>query len=290
MAFDRLIAFGDSLSDAGNVYDLSGNLIPSAPYWEGRFSNGPVWVELLAARLGVPSLRSRAGGDVFAYAGTTSGDGFSYEIAPNLATQIADYLAREAPSAPNLFTIWSGANDYFDGQRDEAVVVGNLLERVGQLADAGAIHFMLPNLPLLGETPAMASDPDRVALNAVSLRHNALLRQSIATLRASRPALRVHELDVAAIFARARIDPGAFGLTNVTDPAIDADLSRADEYLFWDPIHPTRVGHRIIAERAHLLVPEPSMLVGVLAGAALAVRRRGRLSTGANAGLGGNRT
>lgn len=286
LAFDRLIAFGDSLSDAGNVYDLSGNIIPSAPYWEGRFSNGPVWVEVLAARLGVASLRSRAGGDVFAYAGTTSGSGSSYGIAPNLANQVAEYLARETPAPQHLVAIWSGANDYFDGQRDESIVVGNLLDRVGQLADAGAVRFMLPNLPLLGETPAMATDPERTALNAVSLRHNELLRQRLAALRVARPALRIYELDVAGIFAAARSDPSAFGLSNVTDPAIDADLGRADEYLFWDPIHPTRVGHRIIAERAYALVPEPATVTGLILGGAILARRRRRFSTGANARVG----
>src|ERR1051325_6177463 len=52
--FKRLIVFGDSLSDNGNLFALSGNTYPPPPYYLGRFSNGPVWVEDLAERLGVP--------------------------------------------------------------------------------------------------------------------------------------------------------------------------------------------------------------------------------------------
>jgi phospholipase/lecithinase/hemolysin len=44
--FDHIVVFGDSLSDAGNA---------------GRFSNGPVWVEQLAARLEVALRPTQAG-------------------------------------------------------------------------------------------------------------------------------------------------------------------------------------------------------------------------------------
>jgi phospholipase/lecithinase/hemolysin len=43
--FSEIVVFGDSESDAGNVFELSGDTYPaSPPYWQGRFSNGPVWV------------------------------------------------------------------------------------------------------------------------------------------------------------------------------------------------------------------------------------------------------
>ncbi|HEV8059487.1 MAG TPA: hypothetical protein VGP68_06425, partial [Gemmataceae bacterium] len=38
---DAIYAFGDSLSDVGNVYAASGGVIPGAPYVNGQFSNGP---------------------------------------------------------------------------------------------------------------------------------------------------------------------------------------------------------------------------------------------------------
>src|SRR3954447_10512298 len=50
-AFEHLVVFGDSLSDTGNA---------------GRFSNGPVWVEYLADRLGLKLSPSQRGGSNFA--------------------------------------------------------------------------------------------------------------------------------------------------------------------------------------------------------------------------------
>jgi Phospholipase/lecithinase/hemolysin len=51
-AYSALYVFGDSLSDNGNIPAASGYR-PSAPYADGRFSNGPVAVEYLADNLGL---------------------------------------------------------------------------------------------------------------------------------------------------------------------------------------------------------------------------------------------
>src|SRR5690242_16448431 len=45
----NIVIFGDSLSDTGNIYKKYFESIPSSPpYFKGRYSNGPVWVEYLA--------------------------------------------------------------------------------------------------------------------------------------------------------------------------------------------------------------------------------------------------
>jgi hypothetical protein len=46
-AFDKIIAFADSFTDNGNDYNHS-QFPVSPPYYEGRFSNGPTWLEHIA--------------------------------------------------------------------------------------------------------------------------------------------------------------------------------------------------------------------------------------------------
>lgn len=58
--FTQLIVFGDSLSDPGNVFAISGS--PPAPYFGGRFSNGLVWAEVAASTWGIPITNYAHGG------------------------------------------------------------------------------------------------------------------------------------------------------------------------------------------------------------------------------------
>lgn len=65
--FSKIYVFGDSLSDSGNLYNATQSLQqyeqsfgldipvtpPSPPYFDGRFTNGSLWVENLAADLDI---------------------------------------------------------------------------------------------------------------------------------------------------------------------------------------------------------------------------------------------
>ena len=70
----QLVVFGDSLSDVGNIADATADFpfvspTPGPYYYEGRFSNGPVYAETLASGLdSPPPLYSRDGGNNFARA------------------------------------------------------------------------------------------------------------------------------------------------------------------------------------------------------------------------------
>src|SRR4051794_146985 len=55
--FGKVVVFGDSLSDVGNVSAATGGAVPaSPPYFHGRFSNGPVYAETLAEYVGAAPL------------------------------------------------------------------------------------------------------------------------------------------------------------------------------------------------------------------------------------------
>ena len=53
-------------------------------------------------------------------------------------------------------------------------------------------------------------------------------------------------------------NPGAYGLTNVTDSAIADGVLSGQGYLFWDIVHPTTVGQQFVSDIALATVPEPS--------------------------------
>src|SRR5665213_843701 len=117
---DAIYSFGDSLSDAGNIYALTGGTIPSAPYSQGRFTNGPVWVQDLSIALGLGSASaSLTGGTNFAYGdastGTTPVHTGTFIDLTGPAGQLTQFHAANPVADPNaLYTIWIGSNDISD--------------------------------------------------------------------------------------------------------------------------------------------------------------------------------
>ena len=80
---DSLYVFGDSLSDTGNVFTLTGGLFPPKPFYpNGSLSNGSVWIDYLSEKLDVPvtpafqltlGQPTQTAGINFALAGSTTG-------------------------------------------------------------------------------------------------------------------------------------------------------------------------------------------------------------------------
>ena len=108
-----LFVFGDSLSDIGQLFQKTG--LPPAPYFNGRFSNGPLAVETLASDLGVNiSLNTD-----FAIGGAYSGRQNVNDTATvkfgGVLDQIDQFKAKAATlgaDAQDLYFIWAGGNDF----------------------------------------------------------------------------------------------------------------------------------------------------------------------------------
>lgn len=277
-----IVSFGDSLCDVGNTY-LAVGIPQSPPYDSGRYSNGPIWLEYLAGGLGVASpLPSLAGGLDNAWGGAQTGEGLSYMGTPNIGTQISAFLASNTLSGGELITIWGGANDFLNaGVTDPTAVVADLASEIRTLASAGGKVFMAPNLPLLGETPAVrALGPAAVAgMNALTSAFNVLLHDELDSL-ARELSVTIYQPDIGALFQNVLANPSAYGFTNVTDPLLFSGDPGQSGYLFWDTVHPTAQASRIIAQvAAASMVPEPSSMTLVLLATPLVlVWRRTRTS------------
>jgi len=269
--YTGLVDFGDSLSDAGNSFALTGQP-PSPPYFQGRASNGPVWVERLAPLLGVAvPTASTAGGptatDFAFYGARTTGGSI-----PSVQQQVATYLAHATPTGSELFTLEGGADDFAAGALDPLAPANAIRDDIGTLIAAGGRNFVVLNLPPLGLTPLYRNTPLQQTATNLSNAYDAALAANLAALRAMHPEATIAEVDLDALFQQIIANPAAFGLSNVTDPALQGTsptpVANPDQYLFWDEGHPTSTGQQLIAQAAATAVPEPAAVFGLVALAA----------------------
>jgi phospholipase/lecithinase/hemolysin len=308
-SFSSLVVFGDSLADSGRAYALTSGFYPQSPPYAQRFSNGPVASEHLAAALGLPLLpASSPGGTNYAVGGATTGTkNVSWEtdfpvglqsIAALQNTGISVQVNEFLNSGPlldrssALFLVWGGPNDLVlanltggDVAAAAAGAVANLAGAVEALALGGGLHFLVPNMVDLGQTPEFLGTPLQDPLRLLIQGFNAALADAMAQLELELESaglpVDIAIFDTFGAFDAVLNNPGAFGFTNTTEGCLDnlnAFLAGCPGYLFFDFTHPTAFTHRMLAQG--LLAAVPSLPTGalVLLGAGLAplVGRRGR--------------
>nr|WP_243458498.1 SGNH/GDSL hydrolase family protein [Nostoc sp. UIC 10630] len=285
--YDNIYVFGDSLSDIGNVFNATNEIIPPSPtYYNGHFSNGPNWVDYLADDLGLTlNLKNN-----FAFGGATTGtENIGLATLPGLQQQINNFVAAEAADSNALYIIWAGTNDYlsyfFDGEPNPSNTVVNLSTALTSLVADGAKDIMVVNLPDLGKSPFANFTSQRSNLfSTFSSEHNSSLNTELKVLSQQlSPDINIIELNVNSLFDRIVAAPEEFGFTNVTNSCLSEDLSvvpidiptqqvscNPKEFLFWDGVHPTTTAHKLIGELAFsalqpVPVPEASAGLGMLA-------------------------
>jgi len=234
----QVIAYGDSLSDNGNIYKILG--FPGPPYWEGRWSNGPVAVENLAAILGLPLVDN-------AYAAATAGVGNVFD--GGTPDQLGSLGLPGVTMAYNntintirrsLFVISGGGANFLEEGLTTAVAdqaVANLIYVVTDLQKRGAQWILVPGMLDFGMTPAFSSQGPETAALATSM-SKYFNQRLLAGLPKG-----VLYFDIFGLYRAMRNHPGAFGLKDATDSCLDpntgAPCADPNVYLFWDGLHPT---------------------------------------------------
>lgn len=308
-AYSGLVVFGDSLSDSGNnaavLFGLAfpatapaaitGNafvaLLPSSA---ATYSDGPVWVQTVAATLGVNAAPSLLGGTNYASGGAETsrmdpvpelGGVTTFSLKSQVDFYLSTLGSAGAPSGA-LYVVQGGANNVRrlleSGAAFNPVAVAHeaaaYASDVGGFVDAlqlvGAQDILVWNTPNVGLTPAALSFGAAGSSFATSIA--AQFNASLAARLAGEAG--VQTFDVFGAFTGLAANAAAFGLTNVTDACGNNAAGCGSNPLFWDGIHPTAAGHQLLAAGVlALAVPEPStyamFLIG-LAGCGWVVRRR----------------
>jgi phospholipase/lecithinase/hemolysin len=263
----NLVIFGDSLSDNGNLFAITGGLEPAAPWWEGRFSNGPTYAEQLPALLGVKDAKVQN----YAYGGARSVTGNPIPI--DLDSQVQRFIASlhggKAPKGTEA-VLYIGNNDYLNytpsaanpPDAEIAAVVGNIQKSIQTLAANGVSKIVVFTLPHFSITPAgqalAASGAAGAALvagaDAIIDANNAALKQLVAADNAA--GLDVKLVDAAVFGDAVAADSRAFGFKDVSVPIFTGDdntltgvtsVYAPNEIAFTNDIHPTYAAHGVQA-------------------------------------------
>lgn len=265
--YDRLVVFGDSLSDNGNLYLASGRTQPpSPPYFQGRFSTGPVFTELLG--FNAANFNGAVTGSINLAFGGSRTDA-STTPPPGMLAQLGGYVARGGRfGAGDLVSVLGGANDIFQGLPAAGAsanpvaaitpvalqAAGNINSLVNSVAGAGAGTILVTNLPKLSLTPQFRNTAAAPLADYAVTTLNGALATNLAATAAGRPTSNIILVDLFKISDTLAANPGAFGVTNVTDACLNAATgalcANPSSYFYFDGVHPTATGHRIIAALA----------------------------------------
>lgn len=307
----NLYVFGDSLSDGGNYAGPGGpGTFPPFPYAGTRYSNGPTAVEYLwqAYNPGDTSFKpSNYGGTNYALGGATTGTFSFNSINPNVPSALQPWFASQGGvanqvtqfagdcslcfnPADSLFVLWAFPNDVFANVAFASVGfpsltpmdlitygVTNIVSSIQVLVAEGATHFLIPNMPDLGNTPGFAGN---AGLTGLTLAFNSALAGALTGLDQALTNVEITQFDVFGAVNDVIKNPTQYGLTNVTEQCVENILNgRCNPYdnswLFWDSVHPTTAGHAILGDQLAAAVPEPATLwLMAPALVLLAVRRR----------------
>lgn len=287
--FTSQFSFGDSLSDNGNLFAFTQGTQPPAPYFNGRFSNGPVFTELLRPGL-QPAATAPASARTnlnFAFAGATAA---SPSQVPTLAQQLGLMQQRGiSPAASDLFTVLAGANDMLDTLSNPATqtpaavtaaataAAGGVTSAVQTLLGTGARNILVLNLPNIARTARFTTGsaaPAAPLAQAGSLAFNSTIRSRLGALAVPADA-RLTLFDLAGFFDHVLTQAKAFGFTTsdqeyVGRLAAGQNPGDVNGYIFWDGIHPTTRIHRLLAQAlTETLNPEVVLATAAPQGIAL---------------------
>ena len=270
--FSDMFVFGDSLSDTGNLASVIGDF--PAPYVNNRASNGPVAVEVLAEKLGLPleaslHLIGQNAGTNYAVASARAGG----QEPIDLTTQVNAFLAVHGFAAPEdaLYIMFFGGNDVRDvrnlqdSQQVEIalkIAVDNIKSKIAKLIVSGAKYIVVANAPDIGNIPEtillaqQTNDPELIKRTTKRSRlFNRLLKARLHDIEENYE-IEIPVFDIFKLLGKIITHADSFGFDFTAVPCFyrfelifhpDCNYGQTpNQFLFFDEEHPTAIGHAIV--------------------------------------------
>ena len=263
--YTSLYIFGDGISTTTNN--------PSAgQYYYGlRRSNGRVWVEVLAQRLGLGASSTTN------VNWSNSSNNWSYygQYSPNLVVNLNSFK-KPSDAATALFVVWVNNADFVGDMGNiypslnlalwtNAInqSLSNHWQIITNLYYAkGARALVMPNAVDITEIPQYDSYPANTKIfirNRVIDFNTAFTANIVNRARTSLPGLTIYEPDFFALLDNILTNATSYGLTNVLSGGVSIDAvenllqnasinGRGTNYIFWDTIDPTAKLHEVMAD------------------------------------------
>lgn len=289
--YSNVIAFGDSLSDTGNLLsELPFSLPEFLPFYENRISNGPVALDIMAEELGYSAAAS--------FHLLDSPSGYNYAVAggnvlgndpEDLESQVNAHLSRvnNTTDPEALYVLIMGGNDIRGirsitsatlANAEIELIVDQLILQLTRLSDAGAQQLFVANVPNIGVIPQTLQLGETVSAQAqlYTQTYNALLKDRL-TIFSQQTGVNIKLFDLYEVLEGIISNASQLGFTNTQEGCflfdLDFDISdiqidfhedclfglRFDRFVFFDNLHPTNATNQIVAQAMieKLNEPEP---------------------------------
>jgi phospholipase/lecithinase/hemolysin len=267
-AFTSIHVFGDGLSCTAT------NPGAGQYYYGKRYSNGRVWVEVLAQMQGLAF-------------NPTNGNPHSYfgNVSSNLLAQTSAYTP-PADASNALVVIWVNNADFYypiaGGTSDLSTWTNiinasqtNHFKAITNLYFSKGIRtLVMPNMVDAAKVPYANASPKTNLYHEQCVKYNTAFNDTLNRARTTCPDLTIIVPDYYSLLNDLLTNPAPYGVTNalynnrsidvLDDPALnDKSLNgRGTNYIFWDYTDPTAKVHYIMAATAQRLI-SPARIGGV---------------------------
>lgn len=271
---EHVYAFGDSYSDNGAGHGATRMMVahgvseavakPGKLYWQQRWSNGRVTVEVMARALKLPLSDYAIGG---AKSGQDNYHAWMNKAWPTGTLAQVDHYLDAQPNGradpKGLYFIFASANDFFAHEdfnqttpADELATraAANIQTAVRQLAAAGARHVVVVGSVDLTHVPAVTQSHDEADAATFQSHFDQTLHKRLKAMTTDE-SLQVSWFDHVAFAQRVRARADQYGLTDVstpcqsTYPQVGERCRKPAGHYYWDEWHPTHHIH-VLAGRA----------------------------------------